>query len=72
MRPQKGDVLAFKILSLNEETWTPELSDYRESEVTVQSHSCLRHFFFFFFVVSLSCRVHVLRRSMILLYVQYK
>lgn len=33
MRPQAGDLLAFKILSLNEETWTPELSAYREAEV---------------------------------------
>lgn len=36
MRPQRGDVLAFKILSLNEETWTPELSAYRESEVSAK------------------------------------
>lgn len=34
MRPQAGDVLAFKILSLNEETWTPELSAYQEATVS--------------------------------------
>ncbi|CAN0536620.1 unnamed protein product, partial [Ectocarpus sp. 12 AP-2014] len=33
MRPQVRDVLAFKTLSLNEETWTPELSPYRMAEV---------------------------------------
>lgn len=33
MRPQARDVLAFKTLSLNEETWTPELSPYRTAEV---------------------------------------
>ncbi|CAM9485352.1 unnamed protein product, partial [Choristocarpus tenellus] len=32
MQPLPGDVLAFKILSLNEETWTPELSDFMEGE----------------------------------------
>lgn len=35
MRPQRGDVLAFKTLTLDEETWTPELSSYREAEVRV-------------------------------------
>lgn len=33
MRPHVGDVLVFKTLSLNEETWTPELSSYRTAEV---------------------------------------
>ena len=33
MRPHVGDVLAFQTLSLNEETWTPELSPYRVAEV---------------------------------------
>lgn len=33
MRPHVGDVLVFKTLSLNEETWTPELSCYRTAEV---------------------------------------
>lgn len=36
MRPQAGDVLAFKILSLNEETWTPELSAYQEATVSLE------------------------------------
>ena len=33
MRPHVGDVLVFKTLSLNEDTWTPELSSYRTAEV---------------------------------------
>ena len=45
MRPQAGDVLAFKTLSLNEEKWTPELSAYREATVSLDGRKVLARAF---------------------------